>query len=606
MMRGMIPIYFVAAVAIIWAIRFEMSVSFLSQSLVPPELLRDNDVPVSSHELVEDEPSTRPSEVVLPENDALIVQNEGRQRPKKFYAIHIGPSKTGTSAIQLNMARNPFRENTFGADKDNLIYVGKRKGNFDNWQDEYGNKEIRRIKNINETIYTTPKNENKAYHAALKCMGIILDKYYDSNTNSTTDKSVINERLENKEDRTILRQQFLDECWIREGIDFTYMLDSSIVDSNEAYSYTQMHGDNGRRFRLFHILGYETIVVVGAYRRYADWLVSAYTQSIKKGCIFPNLEGLKKEESCIGFKKFLSNHMRSTESGNYRVRQMYDPISITLPESIERGPSKLQAKVLNYFQLPHSSSNPEDETSGFKAYNSITTELYCEAFGENLTPHSCSHAQKNSRKEKHKKNSSLVANKGDLADSVYQNIVATGYRYGFLLFTEQELQERQRKCQAESRFWCDFVRKCTKEDSCTKETKRHRELLDQITLSGKNTIVGTSTSNVAMFTELSDYHSKIHDKIWTGSLPIKCPTREILDKLLKKSLAFEELVMPEFYASSMGREEHIRLFWDVWLKEKKLFCWVDTMRLFQGATSWDEIINKRMVSYNWGEPIEEK
>jgi|TARA_B110001450_G_C17588982_1_gene468145 hypothetical protein len=108
-----------------------------------------------------------------------------------------------------------------------------------------------------------------------------------------------------------------------------------------------------------------------------------------------------------------------------------------------------------------------------------------------------------------------------------------------------------------------------------KDTKCCHELLGQITLSGKNTIVGTSTSNITMFTELSDYHSKIHNKIWTGSLPIKCPTREMLDKLLEKSLAFEELAIPKLYASSMGRKEHIWLFWDVCLKEN--FCWVNTM-----------------------------
>lgn len=57
----------------------------------------------------------------------------------------------------------------------------------------------------------------------------------------------------------------------------------------------------------------------------------------------------------------------------------------------------------------------------------------------------------------------------------------------------------------------------------------------------------------------------------------------MLDKLLEKSLAFEELAIPKLYASSMGRKEHIWLFWDVCLKEN--FCWVNTMWLFQGVTS---------------------
>lgn len=136
------------------------------------------------------------------------------------------------------------------------------------------------------------------------------------------------------------------------------------------------------------------------------------------------------------------------------------------------------------------------------------------------------------------------------------------------------------------------------------KTEQHQKLLDQITFEGKNTIVGTNSSNITMFQDLSDYHTGVHRKTWTENLPIMCPDRKILEKLLAKSLAYEELVMPEFFASSLGKKEHMRVFWDIWVKQKKLFCWVDTMRLFRGATSWDEIINERMVSFDWGEPTE--
>jgi len=30
-----------------------------------------------------------------------------------------------------------------------------------------------------------------------------------------------------------------------------------------------------------------------------------------------------------------------------------------------------------------------------------------------------------------------------------------------------------------------------------------------------------------------------------------------------------------------------------------LICYVDLVRLFENATSWDEIINKRMINYDW-------
>jgi hypothetical protein len=57
--------------------------------------------------------------------------------------------------------------------------------------------------------------------------------------------------------------------------------------------------------------------------------------------------------------------------------------------------------------------------------------------------------------------------------------------------------------------------------------------------------------------------------------------------------------MPKFYATPLGKEEHIRLFWDSWLEQKKLFCWVNTDRLFENVTTWDEILNERMVTYKW-------
>jgi hypothetical protein len=63
------------------------------------------------------------------------------------------------------------------------------------------------------------------------------------------------------------------------------------------------------------------------------------------------------------------------------------------------------------------------------------------------------------------------------------------------------------------------------------------------------------------------------------------PEEVQLVRLLQKSLEFEQSVTPD-----------LRLFWDVWLEEKKVFLWIDINRLFQNATSWDEIFNERMVS----------
>ena len=590
-MRYMTPILIVTAVACLSIIRLESS-GLLRQFLVPAEESKPN----GSY------------------------RDQDEKRIQKFYAIHIGPSKTGTSAIQKNMAKNPFEENTFGADKDNLIYVGKRHGY--EWPDPNGKKEIRRVAPLgitDKTIAISATDESKAYKKAVKCMQQLLEDYYVIR-NNTSAMSVNVELETDEETRFSLRKRFIDNCWIqsigRDAIDFSYMLNSSIVDSDESYSYKLKHLKKfGNQFRIFDILGYERLVVVGAYRRYADWLVSAFTQSNKR-CMVPNLEGLKKDYPCRKFEPFLARHI-GMPNHVYRVRDMYEPVLVTLPEIKAVGPSKLEAKILNYFQLSHTSNQKEGDASSVKAYNSISTELYCDAFGAGLAPHTCAYAQK-SEMEKPKdiaalgtntgaNTLSLVANKGRPTDSMYQQIVAAGYRFGFLLPSDKEFEEyRKRKeaCQFKG-FWCDSLRKCkNRKGACNSETKTLRGVLDKITSGGNITIVGTNTSNITMFRELASHHNVFHNRTWIDSLPIMCPQRSQLEQLLEKSLAMEELVMPDFFASPLGKEEHSRIFWNVWFQKKKVFCWVDIDRLFQGATSWDVIINERMVSHDWGLPIE--
>lgn len=68
------------------------------------------------------------------------------------------------------------------------------------------------------------------------------------------------------------------------------MLEYSLIDSDEAYSYS-VNTDIGRLLKAFDILGYDQVIVIGAYRGYADWLVSTYNQKTKsdKGCLAKNV-----------------------------------------------------------------------------------------------------------------------------------------------------------------------------------------------------------------------------------------------------------------------------------------------------------------------------
>jgi len=351
--------------------------------------------------------------------------------------------------------------------------------------------------------------------------------------------------------------------------------------------------------------------VVGAYRRYAEWLVSVYTQAIKNSLrptleVFHNLR--KKRTPCIGFDKFLNSRMKPNEG--YLAR-FYSNIDTTLPQIIEWGPSKLESKILNYFQLPKATttSNSHNEND-MKTYNSISTELYCDALGTELVPHTCSYAREiESRGLENAaaataastNASSTVTNKGSTSTAAYQHIVAAGFRLGFLIPTDEELQaekKEKKKCRRQ-KVWCDSTKECSTKKQCVKTQNQRRQELDKITSDGKVSIIGTNSSNIASWKDLYHYDSDAQKLSWTERLPIQCPSRKELEKLLQKTLDLEELVMPEFYATPLGKDEHERLFWDVWDKEKKLFCWVDIEKLFRNAKSWDEIIHERMVNYDW-------
>jgi hypothetical protein len=273
---------------------------------------------------------------------------------------------------------------------------------------------------------------------------------------------------------------------------------------------------------------------------------------------------------------------------------MYNNLDQTLPVVRAAGPPKLEVETMNYFQLPHSNYNAE---SGVKSYDTITTELYCDVL---QMPYSC----KNNLEMAKSNDTKNSVNAGSTADAAYQQIVAYGYLLGYLLPNKKdrvEIQKERIKCIKEKGEinWCESLYRYEGEPECDKQENEIRTMLDKITKGGKTSIVGTSSSNIAMYKDLSVYHRKVHKAIPVKSLPYICPGKQQLEKLLQRSLQLEEKLMPEFYASPFGEEEHKRLFSDVWLKERKIFCWVDIERLFQIARSWDEIINQRMVNIDW-------
>ena len=141
----------------------------------------------------------------------------------------------------------------------------------------------------------------------------------------------------------------------------------------------------------------------------------------------------------------------------------------------------------------------------------------------------------------------LFTNTGDGVNVVYQQIVATGYRLGFILVPENERTADQKNCQKSRRrtirklsrkfrraekikIWCNATMDCVNNNAqCNR------------TLTG--------------WQDLLHYHTTLLGLTWTNSLPVLCPPRKQLEELLKHSLEFEERIMPDFFCHP-ARERH--------------------------------------------------
>ena len=426
-----------------------------------------------------------------------------KKQTTKFYAIHIGPSKTGTSTIQADSAHH----NLDILEQDHTIYVGRT------WEVFRLDPNLaKKNRTINGTSVTAQEEEGEAYYRANICMKQKLQEYYNyTRANSTgIPMDVAIDRLENDETtRTSLRRTFINDCWTEK---YRYMLEYSHIDSNEEYSYTNpMNPDPtqvGTQLKIYDILGYDRVLVIGAYRRYAEWLTSTYNQLTKVSCLVTDdtTQSPLMTKQCPNiWSDYIWPYIKpKNKNGGYSA-QNYNQLDTTLPNARRSGPSKIEVKVLNYFQLPKNNT---------VHYNTITTELYCDALGMDLTPNMCNfsrerggqqeqrtqqqqrqqqnnHHHNNSNNNNHNNSEELVTNKGSPENVAYQHIVETARRLALIIPTNEQLEANEKvrsDCKKQDvHVWCESLNRCIHPRKCKKNRKAPIGELGTITVHGTNT-----------------------------------------------------------------------------------------------------------------------
>jgi hypothetical protein len=408
------------------------------------------------------------------------------------------------------------------------------------------------------------------------------------------------------------RQEMIDTCWSENK----YILELSIIDSNEGYSYSigEKFADNIKDiYKVFiEYLQYDEIIIVGAYRRYYDWLPSTYKESMKNYCLSYNLgyknnpnkstviDGTRKK-NCEPIWNYIMDYTlqrKRRKSIKMYSTSKYHNIHETLPLarevllSLSSSTSSTSStastaststtttattnnnnknnthrvEILNYFQL-----KPNE-----KYYNSITTELYCNILGNDYTPNTC----KYSRNAK-----AVVSHKGSLDNVPYKLIINAAQKRNWI-----------------TGFPINYAK---------------IENFINTTAIIQPTSTSTSTSNpsyIYTWEDLQEYHHTIittqtqiintnntnTNGTTTNLLPLVCPSKKKLDTLLKESLSFEKLIMSESFIEDniLGEQKHIADFWKL-ADTNGAFCYIDINTLFGNATTWEQFLKERMIITSW-------
>lgn len=472
---------------------------------------------------------------------------------RKFFLIHIGPYKTGTSTIQFHSSKT-FRKELI---RDDVVYVGRYQSN------------------------------NEQFIQVKECLLSVMDN--------------INQQ---KQDRHIITKK-LQKCF-KKSKKYKNLFEKSIVDSDEGYtrggdSFSSDFSNSERDIGTEHLhklqkifvdyLGYDKIIIVGAYRRYYEWLPSMYRQFVGNDCLTKIMKGKRSKKGqyhpCVNIWEYLLTFIQRNQDYGYDRRERtgglrrMENIDSNLIKMLNQGeePKKLllgniDVKIIKYFIKDTLNDNE------YK-HSSVTTEFYCSVLGMELTHNTCKR-----NKKRDKSGREIYENSRTIVDVIYDDIVMAATQKKWI---KVSLDGKQASKNPSNKT----------RDQARKDMKKYhlQVLLDKI------------KSNETEKHRKENEETISDTRIMT-SLPLKCPPENELQMFLNKSLEFESLVMQavnnnddnylllsEEERSARRRrmeQQHEDKFWDA-VNNKKVFCWVDIDRLFGNANSYKQLLEERLV-----------
>jgi len=547
-----------------------------------------------SHSTTEKEDGSK-KENVDEDSDEIEINETTTNKKKKFFLIHVGPSKTGFSKIITDTTNSNDPGFLNALQKDGVIYVGDESPDRQQFKHN--------VACSREFVKVQLEQQLQKNIFVFDMPGV---------TGMTTPETICTSK------------KCLIDCWNHNNDNSKYknsynMLGYSIIDSNKQLSWktSDMVSERfDKKFRDDELglwtdhLDYTEVIGVVTYRRYYDWLISVYKELTEDRCIIEPQPGDGKEgdevdilsrmwqeqfttrkralwpkdggERCPSIWLWIN---RRVNAAQYNAR-FYQNLDVLLPvmQSVLLSPPppanneksssgsgndsdgstttfaiKKSVEILNYYQNKNE-------------YNSITTELYCGILGNDRTPNTCEYSRSLGRNTSdHGKAAADDDDDDDLTKVLYDEVVVA----------------------ASDRGWFN---KSNNQDDIKILNSEYK---DSKNFSDVSTHHPVTTQRIRIRNHFIDHHTKTLNKTF-NDFPLMCPSKTQLQHLLDKSLRFEKMVQPEFYKSSLGREKHIQDFWNL-QRTKSTFCWVDVGMLFKDIHSWDEMLNTSLTR-QWGEP----